>query len=59
MLQKEAKTIKELISVLREIDSQHPELTWYGFDDGSIILQLPDGTEIGYIDSNIYKLPKE
>jgi hypothetical protein len=43
-----AKTIADLIAVL---ETQDPERTWYGWDDGSIIVVDQEGWDKAIIES--------
>lgn len=44
-----AATVGELLEKLKDLD---PNLTWYGWDDGSIIIEEPDSlTDYGFIEN--------
>ena len=57
--QVDAPTVIELSTQLKKFIALYTkvpnnELTWYGYDDGSIVL-LVKGREVSYIESNYYK----
>lgn len=51
-----AKTLAELVAILTPLAISNPGLTWYGWDDGSLIVTDTD-KDVGYIDSDVYEKP--